>query len=117
RALRQGGAEPPGRHRPRDRSGLTATETRLTGAEQVRWDLTEMYSSPSDPAIETALAEAQDFAQEFEQGYKGRIAELAPLEFASMMDSLAEHYERSSQPAIYAHLLHSRDTGDPDAGR
>jgi len=76
-----------------------------------------MYSSPADPAIETTLAEAQDFAQEFEQGYKGRVAQLAPLEFASMMDSLAEHYDRSSRPGIYAQLLHSRDTGDPDAGR
>lgn len=76
-----------------------------------------MYSSPADPAIEAVLAEAQDFAQEFESSYKGRVAELTPAEFAGMMDSLAEHYDRASRPSIYAHLLHSRDTRDPDAGR
>jgi oligoendopeptidase F len=90
---------------------------RVTGAEDVRWDLAEMYASTADPKIEAVLAEAQDFAQEFESSYKGRIAELSPAEFAGMMDSLAEHYDRSSRPAIYAHLLHSRDTRDADAGR
>ncbi len=94
-----------------------ATELRETGAEEVRWDLSEMYSSPSDPAIETVLTEAQEFAQSFEVQFKGRVAQLEPAEFAVMMDSLAEHYDRSSRPSIYAHLLHSRDTRDSDAGR
>jgi oligoendopeptidase F len=76
-----------------------------------------MYSSPADPAIEAVLAGAQEFAQEFEQSYRGRVAELSPADFAGMMDSLAEHYDRSSRPSIYAHLLHSRDTRDPEAGR
>ena len=88
-----------------------------TGAEDVRWQLDELYASPADPAIERTLAEALDFAKEFEQSYKGRIAELTPGEFAAMMSDLSDHYTRSSRPAIYAHLLHTLDTRDHAAGR
>ena len=88
-----------------------------TGAEDVRWHLEELYASPDDPAIERALAEALDFAQEFEQTYKGRIAELTPAEFAAMMDDLSDFYIRSSRPAIYAQLLHTINTQHHTAGR
>ncbi|TMC11520.1 MAG: M3 family oligoendopeptidase [Chloroflexi bacterium] len=88
-----------------------------TGAEDVRWHLEEIYSSPDDPAIERTLAEALDFAREFEQTYKGRIAELPPDEFAAMMDDLSKHYSRSSLPGLYAHLRHTLDTRDHASGR
>jgi oligoendopeptidase F len=88
-----------------------------TGAEDVRWQLGELYSSPEDPAIERTLAEALDFAQEFEQSYKGRIAALTPVEFAEMMDTLSQHFTQSARPVIYAHLLHTVDTRDHAAGR
>src|SRR5262249_25609089 len=88
-----------------------------TGAEDVRWQLGELYASPAHPAIERTLAEALDFAREFEQSYKGRIGELTPVEFAAMMDDLADYFMRSSRPALYAHLLHTLDTRDHAAGR
>ncbi len=89
----------------------------MTGAEEVRWRLDELFSSPEDPAIERALTEALDFAREFEQSYRGRIAELSPAEFAAMMEDLGAHYMRSARPANYAHLLHTLDTRDHAAGR
>src|SRR2546427_13287885 len=87
------------------------------GAESVRWDLAELYSSPDDPAIEQTLSEALDFAVEFERMYRGRIAELTPAEFTAMMEALEQHYIRSSRPGLYAHLLHTLDTRDHAAGR
>jgi oligoendopeptidase F len=88
-----------------------------TGAEEVRWQLQELYASPDDPAIERTLAEALDFAREFEKTYKGRLAELEPGEFAGMMEDLERHHISSSKPTLYAHLLHSLDTRDHGAGR
>ena len=88
-----------------------------TGAEEIRWQLAELYDSPGDPAIDRTLAEALDFAREFEQTYRGRVAQLSPAEFASMMEDLERHYISSSRPGIYAHLLHSLDTRDHAAGR
>ena len=95
---------------------MTQTLT-STGAEDVRWRLEELYTSTDDPAIERTLAEALDFAREFEESYKGRIAELAPAEFAAMMTDLGDHYTRSTLPGLYAHLLHSLDTRNHAAGR
>jgi oligoendopeptidase F len=88
-----------------------------TGAEDVRWKLDELFASPDDPAIERTLAEALAFAQDFERRYKGRVAGLAPAEFSAMMDALAGHYMSSTRPMLYAHLLHSLNTGDHAAGR
>jgi oligoendopeptidase F len=88
-----------------------------TGAEQARWDLTELYRSPDDPAIEATLGEALEFAREFERRYRGRIAQLGPDEFSAMMQELERHYLHSARPGLYAHLRHSLDTRDPAAGR
>ncbi|PZS24870.1 MAG: oligoendopeptidase F, partial [Pseudonocardiales bacterium] len=88
-----------------------------TGAEDVRWDLSEMFSSPEDPEIERLLAEALTFATGFEERYKGRIAELSPAEFVKMMEELETHYASSSKPSLYAHLLHTQDTRNHAAGR
>lgn len=91
--------------------------TEKTGAENIRWDLTELFSSPDDPAFERTLSEALKFAREFEAEYRGRIAQLEPSEFVAMMEELEEHYVRASKPSLYAHLLHTQDTRDHTAGR
>ena len=75
-----------------------------TGAEDVRWRLDELYDSPEDPAIDRTLAEALDFAREFEETYRGRIAQLAPAEFAAMMEDLERHLTSSSRPLMPARL-------------
>jgi oligoendopeptidase F len=96
---------------------MTETLAAPTGAESVRWDLSEMYASPEDPAIEAVLAEALEFAREFEQTYQGRVAQLAPPEFVEMMQSLEEHYDRIARPSLYASLLHTLKTQDHAAGK
>ena len=88
-----------------------------TGAEGIRWNLDELYSSPTDPAIEAALAQGIDFAREFEQTYRGRIAQLSPGEFVEMMRSLEDDYDRAARPGLYAMLLHTIRSLDPAAGR
>jgi oligoendopeptidase F len=96
---------------------MTETLAAPTGAESVRWDLSEMYASPEDPAIEAVLAEGLEFAREFEQTYQGRVAQLAPPEFVEMMQSLEEHYDHIARPSLYASLLHTLKTQDHAAGK
>ena len=88
-----------------------------TGAEDIRWDLTQLYSSPTDPRIEAELAESLAFARDFEVRYRGRIGTLSPEDFAAMMGDFEGHYERVSLPSLYAHLLHTQDTQNHAAGR
>ncbi|MGH7903779.1 MAG: M3 family oligoendopeptidase [Candidatus Dormibacteraceae bacterium] len=95
---------------------MAQTATRF-GAEDVRWRLDELYASPTDPALEADLSWGLRTAQEFEARYKGRLAELEPADFRTMMEDLEEHYEGTSKPGIYAQLLHSQNTADPAAGR
>src|SRR5262252_3959815 len=89
----------------------------MTGAEDVRWRLDELYSSPDDPEIERTLEAALAFATDFDRTYRGRIGQLSPAEFAAMMESLEQHYVSSAKPGLYAHLLHTLDTREHAAGR
>ena len=91
--------------------------TKTTGAEDVRWDLTELYASPTDPELEATLAAGLDDAKAFEADYKGKLASLKPAEFAAMMEHLEQMQDRLSKPSIYASLLHTQDTADPAHGR
>src|SRR5258708_34317507 len=94
-----------------------AQVTKTTGAESVRWDLTDLFKSPTDQAIEATLAEALRRAQAFEERYKGKVVSLPPQEFAAMMRQLEDDEELAAKPDVYAYLLHSQNTGDPAAGR
>ncbi len=88
-----------------------------TGAETVRWDLSDLYASPTDPAIETSLERALERAMTFEADYKGKVAGLEPAAFVAMMRELDEDEEAAARPEVYAYLLHSQDTRDHAAGR
>ncbi len=90
---------------------------RTTGAETVRWDLSDLFASPDDPELEQTLTRELERAKEFETQYKGKVASLEPKAFADMMRKLAESEESASMPEVYAYMLHSQDTQDHAAGR
>ncbi|GAC1653342.1 MAG: M3 family oligoendopeptidase [Candidatus Dormibacteraceae bacterium] len=94
-----------------------AQAPQVTGAESIRWDLTELFASPTDPEIDAALKSALEDARAFETEYRGRIAELSPAAFAAMMERLEDMQDQSSKPSIYASLRHTQDTADPANGR
>src|SRR5712691_11440249 len=94
-----------------------AQATKTTGAEKIRWDLGDLFKSPTDPAIEATLAESLKRAQAFEARYKGRVVALPPKDFAAMMRELEEDEELAAKPEVYAYLLHSQSTDDHAAGR
>ena len=88
-----------------------------TGAETVRWDLSDLYASPTDPAIEGDLARALARAKAFEAKYRGRVGTLEPKEFAAMMRELEQDEEAAARPEVYAYLLHTQNTEDHAAGK
>lgn len=94
-----------------------AKALKTTGAEAVRWNLSDLFASPTDPKLEAGMAKSLERARAFEARYKGRVAGLSPAEFAAMMRELAEDEEAAGKPEIYAYLLHSQDTRDNAAGR
>src|ERR1700737_275875 len=88
-----------------------------TGAEIVRWDLSDLFQSPDDPKIEATLTHALERAKAFESKYKGKVATLEPKPFAAMMRELADYESESTKPETYAYMLHSQNTEDHAAGR
>jgi oligoendopeptidase F len=94
-----------------------AQSIKTTGAETVRWDLSDLYASPADPGIEATLAHALERAKAFEATFRGRVASLAPAGFSAMMRELEEDEIAAAMPEVYAYLLHSQNTRDPAAGR
>ncbi|HXN91016.1 MAG TPA: M3 family oligoendopeptidase [Candidatus Sulfotelmatobacter sp.] len=89
----------------------------MTGAETVRWDLTDLFTSPDDPKLEQTLTREMEHARKFEKQYRGKVASLEPKAFAAMMRELAEYEESASKPEVYAYMLHSQNTQDHAAGR
>ncbi|HEY8841004.1 MAG TPA: oligoendopeptidase F, partial [Candidatus Dormibacteraeota bacterium] len=94
-----------------------AQTLKRTGAEDVRWDLSDLFASPTDPKLEAALARSLERAIAFEAKYKGRVTTLEPAEFAGMMRELEDDEDAAAKPDVYAYLLHSQNTHDPAAGR
>lgn len=94
-----------------------AEALKTTGAEDVRWDLSDLFKSPEDPRIEATLGEMLDIAKSFEAKYRGNVATLEPAAFGAMMRELADFEETSQKPEVYAYLLHSQNTQSHDAGR
>ncbi|HUY74462.1 MAG TPA: M3 family oligoendopeptidase [Candidatus Dormibacteraeota bacterium] len=94
-----------------------AEAEKRTGAESVRWDLRDLFASPTDPKLEVALASALERAKAFEASYRGQVATLEPPAFAEMMQELERNEEQSGLPEVYAYLLHSQNTQDPASGR
>src|SRR6202171_4076757 len=88
-----------------------------TGADTVRWDLSDLFASPADPKLEATLARALERAEAFEAAYKGKVATIDPKPFAAMMRELEQNEEQAAKPEVYAYLLHSQNTQDPAAGR
>src|SRR5256885_12874125 len=94
-----------------------AQAVKATGAENVRWNLSDLFSSPDDAAIEESLARELERAEAFEAKYRGKVATLEPQAFVAMMRELSDYEESAARPEVYAYMLHSQDTQDHAAGR
>ncbi len=90
--------------------------TELTGAEDVAWDLGDLYDGPDDARIESDIAQAEADAAAFRERYHGKVAE---LDAQALADAVAEHERIESsvvRPLTYAHLLFATNMADPTRG-
>lgn len=90
--------------------------TELTGAEEVFWDLSDLYESGDDPRIEQDLQEAEAAAAAFRERYHGRIAELSAAELADAIEESERIHSIFTRAIYYAHLWFSTDMADAPRG-
>ncbi len=90
----------------------TATKT---GAERIRWDLSDLFSGLTDPRIETTLKTAEKEARAFIEKYRGKLVQMTPAELLQAFkdeESLVSPVYHLSQ---FAHLHTAVDTADEQA--
>lgn len=95
---------------------MATAEQQETGAEDVAWDLSDLFAGADDPKLEAELADAARSADAFRERYFGQVAELAGTALA---EAVAERERIDSiigRARTYAHLDFSTNTADPKRG-
>jgi oligoendopeptidase F len=92
------------------------TTTQLTGAEEVGWDLSDLYDSPDDPKLEAELDDAKQATEAFRSRYYGKVAE---LDAGALAEAVAERERIESmvdRAMTFAQLRFSTNMADPQRG-
>ncbi len=90
--------------------------TELTGAENVAWDLTDLYAGLDNPRIDTDATAAEADADAFRARYHGRVATLDAASLAEAVDELERIESAITRPAYYAQLVFSTNMADSARG-
>ena len=98
---------------------MTAKESTaaLTGAEQVVWDLSDLYIGTDDPQIDHDIQAIHAHAAKFVTTYRGRIAELDAGALNAALEAYEHINEMAEKLSSFAHLGWSTDSTDTNWGR
>ena len=91
-------------------------KTNLTGAEEVVWDLSDLYNSSDDPLLEKDLSESTKQAEDFASSYRGRVGALDVPELVKLLQAYESILELSGKAGTFAFLNWSTNTEDPARG-
>ncbi len=83
-------------------------------AENVIWDLSDLYSGPSDPQIEADTKWLREQVLYF-SSYRGKVAGLGPQDLLEAVERLERINERAQKLLAYAYLNFSTQTSSPAA--
>jgi oligoendopeptidase F len=94
---------------------MTTTQ-QVTGAEEVEWDLSDLYDNPDDPKLQAELDEAKQATAAFRERSRGKVAE---LDAAALAEAVAERERIESlvdRAMTFAQLRFSTNMADPPRG-
>ncbi|MBE2268058.1 MAG: M3 family oligoendopeptidase [Anaerolinea sp.] len=95
---------------------VDAAPERVTGAENVVWDLTVFYSGVDDPTIQRDMERLSGMADEFAAKYRGRVAQLDAEEMVDAQIELEAISDVSGRLGSFISLNFSTDTMNPTFG-
>jgi oligoendopeptidase F len=78
-------------------------------AQQVTWNLTELFPNITSPQIEQAINQAQAAADQFEQKYRGKIINLSPEGLLQCLRDIEAFEAKYSDLSLYSSLSFSAD--------
>lgn len=85
-------------------------------AEGIRWDLSALFASPTDPKINATWESCNKQADEFAAKYRGKLASLSAAELAQAIKYLEDLSNEASKSSHYAGLMFAADTSDASLG-
>ncbi len=88
-----------------------------TGAERVRWDLSDLYKGLDDPQYKKDRERVLNKADAFGETYRDRVADLSPVDFAKALGEYSEIVEIMSRLGSFAYLSWTINTEDPSLGK
>lgn len=89
----------------------------ITGAENVRWDLSDLYTGFDDPAYINDARQIQEQADSFAAAYRGKLRDLGAEEFATALQRYEALTETVSKMGSYAYLAWTIDTENAALGK
>jgi oligoendopeptidase F len=92
------------------------SRNKSTGAENVRWNLEDLYGGVDDPAIARDLDQAVARADALGERYRGQLDSVAPEELRALIEEYERILESSARASTFAYLCWSTDTEDPARG-
>jgi oligoendopeptidase F len=90
--------------------------TTSTGAEQVEWNLSDLFEGPDDPRIDSELEEAVESAQAFRERYRGKLGELSAEELRDAVAEAERIKSISYRVEVFARLRFAADNSDQARG-
>ena len=95
----------------------TATATPTTGAEDIHWNLGDLYPGEHPaPLVEADLAQAEELAQELAANTRGRVAGLDAAGLVDVLKRMEEIHEIEGRASAYAFLHFATDMADAPRG-
>ena len=89
----------------------------VSGAENINWDLSDLYKSSNDPQLQKDKKEVLTAADDFAKKYKGRIEELSVDEFKELLKEYEAIQDLGGKIGSFAYLQWSTNTGNSEFGK
>lgn len=94
-----------------------ANNSKKTGAENIHWNLSDLYTSVDDPQLLSDKKEILSKADEFAKKYRGRVSDLEAAHFREMLDEYEQILDVSGKIGSFAYLQWSTDTANAAFGK
>ncbi len=91
-----------------------AVNERPTGAEEVVWDLSVLYSGMDDPKIDDDIEKLRALVDDFQNQFRGKVAEMTADDFVTAHEMTEQIYDLRGRLGSFAQLNFSTDTSNTD---
>lgn len=88
-----------------------------TGAENINWDLSDLYASAEAPQLQADKQQVMEDADTFAGKYRGRVTECSAAEFRQALAEYEDLLERIGKIGAFSYLIWSTNTEESKYGK